>query len=44
MTVFYSRWHDDRRVVSFCRYMGECICEAADISYWVVPGTIDLEA
>ena len=41
MTVFYSVWYDNTRKISFIRYMGECICEAADISYWVVPGSLE---
>lgn len=43
MTVFYSHWYDNTRRISFCRYMGDMICDAADISYWVVPGTLNME-
>lgn len=41
MTVFYSVWCDGTRQISFIRFLGECICEDADISYWAVPGTLE---
>lgn len=44
MMVFYSHWYDDTHRVSFIRWLGECICEEADISYWAVPGTLEIEA
>jgi hypothetical protein len=41
MTVFYSYWYDNTRNISFIRYLSECICDEADISYWAVPGTLE---
>lgn len=41
MTVFYSIWYDNTRMITFTRYMGNCSCDGADISYWVVPGTLE---
>ena len=43
MTVFYSICYDGRRdyfPIDFVEYIPS---DAVDISYWVVPGTIDME-
>lgn len=41
MVVFYSMWYDGGRMVTFTRYMGNCIVEPVDISYWAIPGTLE---
>lgn len=43
MTVFYSILGPRRREYSFINWLGNVILDDVDISYWVVPGTLDLE-
>jgi hypothetical protein len=43
MTVFYSIYHDGHRGYSAITWLQDEIYPDADISYWVVPGTIDME-
>lgn len=40
MTVFYSNYMGGCRI-DFIRWLGDAICDA-DISYWIVPGTLNL--
>ena len=44
MTVFYSIY-DERGTRDYCvtQCLGNIIFEELDLSYWIVPGTLDLE-
>lgn len=41
MTVFYSICHDGHREYSAIRWLGNVILDEVDISYWIVPGTME---
>ena len=44
MTVFYSIYNDDgTRDFCFTKYLGNIIFTDLDLSYWIVPGTFNLE-
>lgn len=40
MTVFYTNLYDGTRRIDVVRYLGDIICPC-DISWWIVPGTIE---
>ena len=41
MTVFYSIYDYGRRDFCVTKYLGNIIFDDLDISYWVVPGTLE---
>lgn len=41
MTVFYTMFRDGSRDYTFTRYLGHLIIPDVDISYWIVPGTLE---
>ena len=44
MTVFYSIYNEDgTRDYCFTQYLSNIIFHDLDLSYWIVPGTLNLE-
>ena len=41
MTVFYTRCESGIREYTFTSWLGDVIFEDIDLSYWVVPGTLE---
>jgi hypothetical protein len=41
MTVFYFKCFDGTREICFTRLLGEVTFPDIDISYWIVPGTLE---